>query len=929
MRPCPPSSPPSSVQTVRALFVHALVSVLTFTWLASLAAAQVTRLSVSNAGIEANGFSNVIDISRNGRWVVIESWATNLVVGVPDGHNYYLVDLSNRTIRHLPGLTLKQRGGRGELGVGDTSRPYASISDDGNTLVSGSLIYDVAQASASSISAARLPPLTGGDTSVNSVAGAVASPNNRFLAFASDQRWADQYDSYRRYRALLVRDRSTGNEVCAAAVPVTAPFGGELFLSTNVEHPELSVSDDGQRVTFFGTAQPLAQGVSADTLGPYTLECATGEVTLAMARDLGLLGVFAGFSRNARYVASIECGASLVVNVFDTVTRTNSAVALNGAQSCASANAAYVTEVSDDGRYILAVLDPVSSARRVWVDTSRRTLKTVAPRSGSPFVGRFTMSGDGRYVVFASGEADLVAGDTNGEADVFVRDMFDDDGDGMTDEWETAFGLNPENAADAALDPDGDGATSLQEFVSHTHPRGLSSATRYFAEGARSAFFRTEFSIANPTTTAAAVLLRYAAPDGQVAYTTVNVPARASRKVQVPDLAFSEFATRVETDVPVVVDRVLSWTPSEGYGTHGEHAVTAPATTWYFAEGATHSGFDLFYLLYNPSDTAAEVRVRYLRPSAQLLEKTYVVGPGQRFNVWVNLEIFGGATRLAAADVSARIDVLNGVPIIAERAMYRTTPGANASLPGVLFEAGHESAGVTARAASWLFAEGATGDFFDLFMLLANSEPEWATVRGTYLLADGRTFTKTYEVPPQSRFTIWVDLESFDGISGTPLANVGAVSTTFDVLNGPDIVAERSLWWPGPTAATWTEAHNSPGATTTATRWVAAAGVVSDGPSADATYYLVANPGNLPATVGVTLLFADGTPELTRTFVVGATSRFTLDVRAEFPTAIGRGFSALVETDQSTPVVVEWALYRDALGKMWAGGANALATPLP
>ena len=39
------------------------------------------------------------------------------------------------------------------------------------------------------------------------------------------------------------------------------------------------------------------------------------------------------------------------------------------------------------------------------------------------------------------------------------------------------------------------------------------------------------------------------------------------------------------------------------HGSHGEHALEAPATTWYFAEGATHSGFDLFYLLYNPSTT--------------------------------------------------------------------------------------------------------------------------------------------------------------------------------------------------------------------------------------------------------------------------------------------------------------------------------------
>ncbi len=68
---------------------------------------------------------------------------------------------------------------------------------------------------------------------------------------------------------------------------------------------------------------------------------------------------------------------------------------------------------------------------------------------------------------------------------------------------------------------------------------------------------------------------------------------------------------------------------------------------------------------------------------------------------------------LAETDVSASINVTNGVGIIAERAMYRTSHGTP-------FNAGHDSAGVTAANTNWFFAEGATGDFFDMFLLLAN-----------------------------------------------------------------------------------------------------------------------------------------------------------------------------------------------------------------
>jgi hypothetical protein len=47
----------------------------------------------------------------------------------------------------------------------------------------------------------------------------------------------------------------------------------------------------------------------------------------------------------------------------------------------------------------------------------------------------------------------------------------DSDGDGMPDDWELSHGLDPQNANDAALDADSDGATNLKEYQSGTDPR--------------------------------------------------------------------------------------------------------------------------------------------------------------------------------------------------------------------------------------------------------------------------------------------------------------------------------------------------------------------------------------------------------------------------------------------------------------------------
>ncbi len=51
----------------------------------------------------------------------------------------------------------------------------------------------------------------------------------------------------------------------------------------------------------------------------------------------------------------------------------------------------------------------------------------------------------------------------------------DDDNDGMTDEWEKKYGLNPLSAADASLDKDEDGLTNLQEFQLQTNPENTDS----------------------------------------------------------------------------------------------------------------------------------------------------------------------------------------------------------------------------------------------------------------------------------------------------------------------------------------------------------------------------------------------------------------------------------------------------------------------
>jgi hypothetical protein len=133
------------------------------------------------------------------------------------------------------------------------------------------------------------------------------------------------------------------------------------------------------------------------------------------------------------------------------------------------------------------------------------------------------------------------------------------------------------------------------------------------------------------------------------------------------------------------------------------------------------------------------------------------------------------------------------------------------------------------------------------------------------------------------------------------------------------------MWWPGSPGGAWTEAHNSAGATATASRWVMADGQASTGAW---TYVLVANTHDAPTTVRFTLLGEDGRGRSVDA-QVPAEQRFSIDVAATFPEALHTRFGLLVESLDAAPLVVERATYRDGAGIRWAAGTNSLGTPLP
>ena len=71
----------------------------------------------------------------------------------------------------------------------------------------------------------------------------------------------------------------------------------------------------------------------------------------------------------------------------------------------------------------LGLLGPAFAQTDVWVRLERIDVRPDGtPTQNSAALGNFSISDDGRWVVFAADASDLVAGDTNAKTDIFVRD---------------------------------------------------------------------------------------------------------------------------------------------------------------------------------------------------------------------------------------------------------------------------------------------------------------------------------------------------------------------------------------------------------------------------------------------------------------------------------------------------------------------------
>lgn len=382
----------------------------------------------------------------------------------------------------------------------------------------------------------------------------------------------------------------------------------------------------------------------------------------------------------------------------------------------------------------------------------------------------------------------------------------DADGNGLMDVWERQFGPG---LGDGEDDPDGDGVVNRDEMLGRTHPTAAWVAG--FAEGF-GPLFETRIDVFNPDPSRVArVWVRGEASGGVIDARLVLVPANARRSLAVPgDLTIAgAHAVVVESDVEVVATRTSTW----GNGVRGVHAESArpPQTAWWFAEGSVQAGFDLFYLLHNPTNVPTDVRITWLRQrSAEPVVTRHALPAHSRVALWVNHDVPG----LRGDDVAAVLESVDGVAFLAERSLYRSD-----RFQHLL---GGSSASGSLAATRRVFAEGASGGGFGSYLLLANPHETDVEADVEFLLADGSSVARRYTLPARRRVT----LDAASAV-GSPVP----MSFSTIVTAARPIAAERATWWPRiPGSAWWLgipEGHVSAGSSSPSPRWVLTSAVLS------------------------------------------------------------------------------------------------------
>jgi hypothetical protein len=401
-----------------------------------------TIVSVASDGTQGDDGSGNPSISANGRFIAFTSTSTNLVYGDTNGYpDIFVRDLqTGQTARISVATDGTQGNERSNWPAISADGRFVSFRSEATNLVYNDtngkadvFVHDRLTGQTTRVSVASDGTQGNGWSGTSSI-----SADGRFVAFHSAASNLAPGDT-NGYEDIFVHDRQTGE-----TTRVSVASNGS---QTNNHSSSPSISADGWYVTFYSAASNL---VSGDTNGKWDIfvhDRQTGETTRVSVASNGSQannpsygpsisadGRFVSFISGASNLVSWDTNGTWDIFVHDRLTgqTTRVSVASDGTQG--NEESSY-SSISDDGRFVafrsaasnLVAGDTNGKADMFVHDrqTGETTRVSVASdgTQGNGHTGNgSSISSTGQFVAFVSGSTNLVPEDTNGMYDVFVRD---------------------------------------------------------------------------------------------------------------------------------------------------------------------------------------------------------------------------------------------------------------------------------------------------------------------------------------------------------------------------------------------------------------------------------------------------------------------------------------------------------------------------
>lgn len=421
-----------------------------------------------------------------------------------------------------------------------------------------------------------------------------------------------------------------------------------------------------------------------------------------------------------------------------------------------------------------------------------------------------------------------------------------------------------------------------------------------FAEGYTGTGFQEYLCIGNMQNVAVPAFIGFLYSDGTVDSTNVTVPANSRVTIDVNIAAGTgeEVSALVFSDLQLVVERPMYFNYN-GRWTGGSDVIASPYISkyWLFAEGYTGTGFDEWVCVLNTNETAtANLTFHFQTKGKGEIDKTASVAPKSRKSFKVN--------DLLGADNECSLLLESDQVIVAERSMYFDYSGKGANH----WEGGHCVMGLPFPSTEYYFAEGCTRTGFEEWITLQNPDTKPITVNAMYQLGPGQggPVPKTYTVPAESRYTIYV------------ADDVGTEKDVSVKLTSDDyFVAERPMYFRYMGyGANYEGGHCVIGAMSTSADWFFAEGYTGPGFQ---EWLCLQNPGDQDSLVEIHYLGKSGVIAV-KQVTVEARSRKT--VRVNDNAGQNLELSCHIVVVSGPPIVAERPMYFNFHG--WDGGHDVI-----